>query len=97
MTKTKTRPLYHDEWLATVNGEFWGVTDDFDELLRQVERMHHSDQCDGSARDVDVFEPGESPDWMYWLASADPDTYEQEIVIDDEPTSDELETMEDFL
>jgi len=97
MTDTKTRPLYHDEWLATSNGEFWGVTEDFGELLRQIERTHHSDVDDGSARDIDVFPPGESPNWMHWLAAADPETYQQKIVIDDEASSDGLETMEDFL
>jgi len=97
MPETKPRPLYHDEWLATSTGEFWGVTGDFEELLQQIERIHHSDVDDGSARDIDVFEPGTSPDWMHWLAAADPETYQQEIEIDDKPTGDGLETMEDFL
>jgi len=97
MADTEARPLYHDEWLATINGEFWGVADSIEELLVEVERIHHSDLEDATARDVDVFEPGASPNWMGWLAAADPETYEQQIETDDEAPSDELKTMEGFL
>ncbi|AFH22682.1 hypothetical protein OSG_eHP32_00140 [environmental Halophage eHP-32] len=104
-TDTKTVPIFHDRYLATINGELWDTTSDRRELLRAVERAHHSDHSDATARDIHVFAPGESPNWMWDLATAVPRKYEQEIEVEVEaPTSDaagvtdeELETMEDFL
>jgi hypothetical protein len=99
-TDTETVPIYHDEWLATINGELWDTTTDRRDLLRQVERVHHSDHSDATARDIHVFAPGESPNWMWDLATALPRKYEQEIEVEvPDPTNanGELETMEDFL
>jgi len=104
-TDTETVPIYHDRYLATINGELWDTTGSSRDLLRQVERVHHSDHSDATARDIHVFAPGESPNWMWDLATALPRKYEQEIEVEAEAatsdapgvTDEELETMEDFL
>lgn len=99
-TDTETVPIYHDEWLATVDSEFWGVADSSREVLHEIERSHHSDHCATHPRDVDLFPPGESPNWMWDLAAVAPETYEQEIEVEVEmPTVEdgELQDMEGFL
>jgi hypothetical protein len=101
-TDTETVPIYHDRWLATINGELWDSTDSARELLRVVERVHHSDHSDTTARDIHVFAPGESPNWMWELARALPRRYEQEIEVEVEavdvcPHCGDVQTMEGFL